>query len=118
MKNEAVTSAANSILKKFTSRKFVMALIGVITGIAGMIGFQDEIVGVIGFIALEVVSILAYAIIEGKNDGKSIEAAMKVGQEITQIVSDIKKDGKISDETANMIASGGINVQVVDKMSE
>ena len=67
--------------KKFTSRKFIMALIGVITG------FSDNTTAVIAFIAIEVLSLAGYIIAEGIVDAKAVKTGAAILQEIADIIA-------------------------------
>ncbi len=60
----------NSILKKFTSRKFWITLVSVVTGIAQLFGANGELVKLIGGILLSLIPSVAYIITEGKIDSK------------------------------------------------
>lgn len=70
--NQAQNSSSNK--SKFASRKFILALVGVITGILGIIGFNDNIIAVVAFVAIEILSIVAYCYIEGKVDAAAVGA--------------------------------------------
>lgn len=73
--------------KKFTSRKFILALVGVVTGICGMIGFSDNTTAVIAFIAIEILSLMGYIIAEGIVDAKAVKAGATILQEIADVIS-------------------------------
>ena len=64
------------ILKKFTSRKFIASLIGVITGIS-VIASGSTAEGIIAVLA----SIIAYLITEGYIDAKAVDIADSVIEE-------------------------------------
>ena len=70
--NQAQNSSSNK--NKFASRKFILALVGVLTGILGIIGFNDNIIAVVAFVAIEILSIVAYCYIEGKVDAADVGA--------------------------------------------
>ena len=84
---EETKSTQATWYKKFTSRKFIMALIGVITGICGMIGFSDNTTAVIAFIAIEVLSLAGYIIAEGVVDAKAVKTGAAILQEIADIIA-------------------------------
>lgn len=72
----------NDILKKLTSRKFIMALVGVAIGLATALGVEGseivELVGMIGGIVAAVGSAITYIKAEAKVDAA---AAGKEAQE-------------------------------------
>ena len=59
-----------------------------------MIGCNDDTVAVIAFIALEILSIVAYLITEGKVDAAAIKTGINIAQEIADAIADLKDDGK------------------------
>lgn len=71
--NTQSTTTVKDILKKFTSRKFIMSLVGVIVGILGMFGCSDNTTAIVAFAALEILSILAYIIAEGRVDAAAVK---------------------------------------------
>ena len=79
------------MIQKFTSRKFILALVGVIVGILGMIGCNDNTIAVCGFIALEVLCVIGYLLVEGKADVKGIEMVAQVATTIAELVDQLKK---------------------------
>jgi hypothetical protein len=64
--------------KKITSRKFILALIGNITGIATALSNSDNVACVIVGISLSVLCSVAYMIIEGTIDLKRIKQDFKM----------------------------------------
>jgi hypothetical protein len=62
----------SEIIKKFTSRKFLLALVGVVSGLALAMGVEgseiENIVGTVGGIVTAVSSILVYINGEAKVD--------------------------------------------------
>lgn len=99
--------------KKFTSRKFIMALIGVITGICGMIGFSDNTTAVIAFIAIEILSLAGYIIAEGVVDAKAVKTGATILQEIADIISALmdKKEPEVDPD-------GGTHKDIMDDLDE
>lgn len=61
-------NAKPTIKDKLKSRKFWIAAAGCITGICGMIGFNQNTTAVVVFIVLEIVSVLAYSFSESSVD--------------------------------------------------
>ena len=115
-KTQNQQSTLQTLAKKFSSRKFILSLIGVIIGIAGMIGCNDDTVAVIAFIALEILSIVAYLITEGKVDAAAVKTGINIAQEIADAIADLKDDGKATipetstgKEIVNGLPEDGIN---------
>lgn len=93
--NQKTTSSIlQTLAKKFSSRKFILSLVGVIIGIVGMIGCNDDTTAVIAFIALEVLSIVGYQIIEGKVDAAAVKNGLDITQEILDVLNTFKETGK------------------------
>ena len=64
----------NDILRKFTSRKLWLAIAGVATGIAMMLGVQgSEITDIAGGV-LSVLSAFTYIVVEGKVDAERVKS--------------------------------------------
>jgi hypothetical protein len=80
------------LIKNLTSRKFILAAVGCLTGILGIVGCNDNIIAVAAFIALEVLCILAYIITEGKIDAASLTAATNVAIQAAEMIDQIKSD--------------------------
>lgn len=99
--------------KKFTSRKFIMAMIGVITGICGMIGFSDNTTAVIAFIAIEVLSLVGYIIAEGLVDAKAVKSGATILQEIADIIGSVmnKKEPEVD-------PNGGVHEDIMKDLDE
>ena len=91
MEENRVVTNGTSMLKKYTSRKFIMSLVGVIVGVLGMFAVPDNTIATVAFIILEIASVLAYVISEGRIDAKSVEASIKVVQEASEVISAIKE---------------------------
>ena len=68
----------NEIIRKLTSRKFILALVGVVSGLAMALGVKGseitEIVGTIGGIVTAAGAIVAYITGEAKVDAAAAEA--------------------------------------------
>lgn len=62
-------------LKKLTSRKFIMAAMTAISGIAVLCGANRDVVTTIAGAAMALVSALVYCITEGRIDAASIRSA-------------------------------------------
>lgn len=71
--------------KKFTSRKFLIALISVVSGIMTMANCDDSLIKLICSLLMIIVPTIAYIITEGVLDHTSIGLAL---QEIIETVSE------------------------------
>lgn len=85
-KTEIATTPAPTA-KKYLSRKFIMALVGVITGIAGIFCANDNVVAVISFAALEILSIVGYILVEGKIDAASINGIGMTVEQLAKMIA-------------------------------
>ena len=66
-------------LKKFKSRKLLVAVIGVLMGVAMIFGVDPNVVETVSGAVVAVVSVVAYIITEGKIDAAAVgDAAQKV----------------------------------------
>lgn len=80
-------------MSKFTSRKFLAALTGVITGIALIIS-GNTIEGA----STVITSIVAYIMAEGYIDGKAVRDTVKISQEVLDnVVAELEEDEVVSD---------------------
>ena len=57
-----------NIKEKFTSRKFWVTLVSVLTGVAQLLGADGELAGILGGVALALVPSVIYVVTEGKID--------------------------------------------------
>lgn len=93
--DQSTASILQTLAKKFSSRKFILSFTGVIVGIVGMIGCNDDTIAIIAFIALEILSIIGYLIVEGKVDAAAVKAGLDIAQEIADVLNKYKKDGTV-----------------------
>lgn len=93
--DQSTASILQTLAKKFSSRKFILSFTGVIVGIVGMIGCSDDTIAIIAFIALEILSIIGYLIVEGKVDAAAVKAGLDIAQEIADVLNKYKKDGTV-----------------------
>ena len=75
-----------TLKQKLTSRKFWASLAGLVCGIIGMIGVNDNIIGIVSFAILGVGSVVAYVVTEGKIDSDSVKSTVEL---ISQVVDKI-----------------------------
>lgn len=96
--NQAQNSSSNK--NKFASRKFILALVGVLTGILGIIGFNDNIIAVVAFVIIEILSIVTYCYIEGKVDAAAVGATASLLEVFKDLLDQLRggEDVVIPDE--------------------
>ena len=73
-------------LKKFTSRKFLAAVAGVIAGLAMAFGLNEGITTTVSGAVMAVGSVIAYIVTEGRIDAEAVgDAAQKVQDAIDAV---------------------------------
>lgn len=101
-----------SILEKLTSRKFIVTVITAIAGIVTMIIGENEAVQIVAGAAMTIVPTIAYCIMEGVVDAKSVEtitqatadAAEKLGAD-EKVVDVIEQVGEVGEILTNTTSS-------------
>lgn len=79
-----------SYLKKFTSRKFIAAAIGIISGLAVSFGLSDgEAVTSIAGAVVSLVSLITYIIVEGRVDATAVAETVTL---IQSAVDELDRD--------------------------
>ena len=77
-------------MEKFTSRKFIMSLIGVLIGVLGIFSGQYA-----EGATMICTSIIGYLVAEGYIDAKAVQQVIKVADEITDgVKEELEKDGE------------------------
>jgi|GEM_PF-4151820 len=69
-------------IKKLISRKFITALIGIITGLAVVFGLDEGVISTVAGLVTTVVSIGAYIYTEGKIDTAAVTQAAEYMNQI------------------------------------
>lgn len=90
----------NNIIKKLTSRKFIIAMITAITGIIVMCIGENAVVQTIAGAAMTIVPTVVYCIMEGVVDAKSIKT-------ITEATADAAEKLGANEQTVQMIEQMG-----------
>jgi hypothetical protein len=100
-----------NLIKKLTSRKFIVTIITAITGIITMIIGDNEVVQIISGAAMTIVPTIVYCIMEGVIDAQSVkaitdataDAAEKLGakEEVVDTIEQIGQMGEILTNTEN-----------------
>ena len=82
---------------KFTSRKFLAAIAGILTGIALIISGNT----VEGASAV-MTSIVAYIVAEGYVDGKAVKNTIEISQDVLgNVVADLEEEEEVADDGDN-----------------
>lgn len=97
VKSVSAETITSTLKEKFTSRKFILSLVGVIVGICGMIGFNDNTVAIITFAALEVLSIVAYIIMEGKVDANAVKNIAEIITDLADMIAQAQKGETVTE---------------------
>lgn len=91
---------------KLKSRKFWIAVAGILTGIGTLVGIQDKFIAVIGAAVMVAASVVGYFIAEGSVDGaRSEERAARLSDimgaisSLTIAVQDMRKESAAGDAT-------------------
>ena len=93
-----------NLIKKLTSRKFIVTVITAIAGVITMIIGDNEVVQIISGAAMTIVPTVVYCLMEGVIDAKSIktitnataDAAEKLGVD-DKVVDAIEKVGEVGE---------------------
>lgn len=89
-------SNIRNLLTKYTSRKFLMALVPNVAAICAMFGCPENDVVVIMSAAVIIVSSVTYIMVEGKCDVASIGQVIDALDEAMELIQQLNKD---DDET-------------------
>ena len=90
----------NNIIKKLTSRKFIIAAITAIAGIITLFVGDNEVVQVIAGAAMTIIPTVVYCLMEGIVDAKSVKV-------ITEATADAAEKLGADEKTVYMIEQVG-----------
>ena len=90
----------NTIIKKLTSRKFIVTVITAITGIITFFIGDNEVVSTIAGAAMTIIPTVVYCLMEGMIDAKSIKT-------ITEVAVDAAEKLGADETTVDMIEQVG-----------
>ena len=90
----------NTIIKKLTSRKFIVTVITAITGIITFYIGDNEIVSTIAGAAMTIIPTVVYCLMEGMIDAKSIKT-------VTEVAADAAEKLGANDATVDIIEQVG-----------
>lgn len=80
--------------KKFTSRKFLAALSGIVLGIAIIFGVNGDTVTTIAGAVTSLVSAITYIFTEGKIDANNAKKIIDSVETIAETIEEVKEDAK------------------------
>ena len=84
-------------MSKFTSRKFLAAIAGILTGIA-LIVSGNTIEGA----SAVMTSIVAYIVAEGYVDGKAVKNTIEISQDVLDnVIADLEEEEEVADNGDN-----------------
>jgi phage shock protein PspC (stress-responsive transcriptional regulator) len=81
-------------LKNLLSRKFLLALIGAISGLAIALGADADFVQILVGAATALVSVICYIVAEGKIDSEGVTLASEFVQRVIVAVEAAKEQGE------------------------
>lgn len=76
----------NDIVRKLTSRKLWLAIAGVATGIAAILGADASEIQTVAGAVVSLVSAVAYIIVEGKVDAARVSDAVLKAQNAVDVI--------------------------------
>jgi drug/metabolite transporter (DMT)-like permease len=76
----------NDIIKKLFSRKLWLALAGVTTGVALMLGVESSQISSIAGALISMVSAVVYVVTEGKIDAERVKTAVESTQQAIETI--------------------------------
>lgn len=97
-----------NIIKKITSRKFIIAVITSIVGVITLFVGDNEVVNVIAGAAMTIIPTIVYCIVEGVIDAKSVQT---ITDATVDAAEKLGADDSVVDLIENMGAMGGILVE-------
>ena len=102
----------SNILKKLTSRKFIVTAITAIAGIITLIIGESEVVQIIAGAAMTIVPTIVYCVMEGVIDAKSIKT-------ITEATVDAAEKLGVNETVVDVIETAGeIGETIVESKTE
>ena len=76
----------SEILRKLTSRKFIMALVGVVIGLAIVFGVETSDISTVAGAVTALASAVSYIMAEAKVDAESVKKAVEATQKAVDAV--------------------------------
>lgn len=81
-------------LKKLKSRKFLAALVGVITGLAMIFGLDAEVANTVTGAVVAIGSLVTYIVTEGSIDKAALVEAIEKTEAAVKLLEDDTNDGQ------------------------
>ena len=73
---------------KITSRKFLAALVGIITGLAMIFGLDQNVITTVSGAVMALASVITYIISEGKIDAAAVGKAAQAVEDAKEAITD------------------------------
>ena len=83
----------SNVIRKLTSRKLWLAVAGVTTGIAMILGVDGSDITSIAGAVTALASVITYIITEGKIDAESVKTAVENTQSAVETIEGVDDDG-------------------------
>lgn len=83
----------SNVIRKLTSRKLWLAIAGVTTGIAMILGVDGSDITSIAGAVTALASVITYIITEGKIDAESVKTAVENTQSAVETIEGVDDDG-------------------------
>lgn len=77
------------LVKKYTSRKFLVSLVSTICGVLGMMNVADDTIGLVGSMLMIIIPNVIYIITEGSIDRESVK---NLFDNLAELFDDKNKD--------------------------
>ena len=74
------------LINKFTSRKFLAAVVGIISGLAIVFGVDENAISSVSGAVLAGASLITYIVTEGRIDAQSVAAAIEKLQDASDAI--------------------------------
>ena len=85
-----------TLIRKLSSRKLWMAIAGVVTGIAMVLGVEGSEISDVAGAVTALVSIVTYIITEGRVDAASVQNTIQAVQGGIEAIQDASDDGHVT----------------------
>ena len=83
----------SNIIRKLTSRKLWLAIAGVTTGIAMILGVNGSDITSVAGAVTALASVITYIITEGKIDAERVKTAVENTQSVVETIEGVDDDG-------------------------
>ena len=83
----------SNVIRKLTSRKLWLAIAGVTTGIAMILGVNGSDITSVAGAVTALASVITYIITEGKIDAESVKTAVENTQSAVETIGGVDDDG-------------------------